>query len=85
MGIHALLAESRVPRSRTVLVGDSAVDVRTARNAQIPVYGVSYGFAPQSLIADPPDLLFDSMLSLTERLLENDAPCHRLQTSANLS
>jgi len=75
VGIHALLAESRVPRSRTVLVGDSAVDVRTARNAQIRVYGVSYGFAPQSLIADPPDLLFDSMLSLTERLLENDAPC----------
>ena len=73
VGINALLAESRVPRGVTVLVGDSAVDVRTARNAEIPVYCVSYGFAPQSLIADPPDLLFDSMLSLTERLLENGA------------
>ena len=46
VGIHVLLAESRVPRSRTVLVGDSAVDVRTARNAEIPIYRVSYGFAP---------------------------------------
>ena len=73
VGINALVAESRVPRSVTVLVGDSAVDVRTARNAEIPVYCVSYGFAPQSLIADPPDLLFDSMLSLTERLLESRA------------
>lgn len=71
VGITALLAESRVPRSVTVLVGDSGVDVRTARNAKIPVYCVSYGFAPQSLIADPPDLLFDNMLSLTERLLED--------------
>jgi phosphoglycolate phosphatase-like HAD superfamily hydrolase len=35
-----------VPRSVTVLVGDSAVDVRTARNAEIPIYCVSYGFAP---------------------------------------
>jgi phosphoglycolate phosphatase len=73
VGINALLAESRVPRSVTVLVGDSAVDVRTARNAEIPIYGVSYGFAPQSLIADPPDLLFDSMLGVVECLLEDDA------------
>lgn len=71
VGINALLAECRVPRGATVLVGDSAVDVRAARNAEIPVYCVSYGFAPQSLIADPPDLLFDNMLSLTEHLLEN--------------
>ncbi|HME32814.1 MAG TPA: HAD-IA family hydrolase, partial [Terriglobales bacterium] len=85
VGINALLAESRVTRSVTVLVGDSAVDVRTARNAEISIYCVSYGFAPQSLIADPPDLLFDSMLSVTERLLENDALVPQIPNLANLS
>ena len=70
VGVTALLAESGAPRTASFFVGDSAVDVRTARNSGISVFCVSYGFAPQSLVADPPDLLFDSMRNLTERLLD---------------
>jgi phosphoglycolate phosphatase-like HAD superfamily hydrolase len=31
------------------------VDVRTARNAGIAVWGVLYGFQPESFVEDPPD------------------------------
>ena len=43
------------------MVGDSAVDVRTARNAHVTACGVTYGFQPETLAAEPPDLLFDRM------------------------
>jgi phosphoglycolate phosphatase len=48
-----------VERSRALLVGDSAVDVRTARNAGIRVCGVSYGFQPETFAEDPPDMMVD--------------------------
>ena len=43
------------------MVGDSAVDIRTARNAGIPSCGVTYGFQPESLATDPPDYLIERM------------------------
>jgi phosphoglycolate phosphatase len=55
MGIDALVAESGADRSRTVMVGDSAVDVRTARNAGVRACGVSWGFQPETFVEDPPD------------------------------
>lgn len=59
VGVETLLAESGVARERAVLVGDSGVDVRTARNAGILACGVTYGFQPESLVEDPPDFLVD--------------------------
>jgi phosphoglycolate phosphatase len=61
MGVEALLRESGARKDRTLMVGDSAVDIRTARNAGIPCCGVTYGFQPESLEADPPDFLIDRM------------------------
>jgi phosphoglycolate phosphatase len=55
IGVQTLLAELGVEPSRALLVGDSAVDVRTARNAGIAVWGVLYGFQPESFVEDPPD------------------------------
>jgi phosphoglycolate phosphatase len=55
IGVRTLLAELGVEPSRALLVGDSAVDVRTARNADIAVWGVLYGFQPESFAEDPPD------------------------------
>jgi len=54
VGIEALLAESGAVRDRTIMVGDSGVDVRTARNARVLACGVSYGFQPESFVDDPP-------------------------------
>jgi phosphoglycolate phosphatase-like HAD superfamily hydrolase len=43
------------------MVGDSAVDVRTARSAGVRCCGVSYGFQPETLVDDPPDMLVDRL------------------------
>lgn len=71
VGIDTLVAELAVPRERTVMVGDSWVDIRTARNATVMACGVTYGFQPESLKADPPDLLIDNMLELAEWVRAN--------------
>ncbi len=60
-GILALMKESGISAAQTAMVGDSYVDMRTARNAGCAAWGVSYGFQPESLIADPPDVLVDDM------------------------
>jgi phosphoglycolate phosphatase len=69
IGVDTLLAEFGVERSRAMLVGDSAVDVRTARNAGIKVCGVSYGFQPESLAEDPPDIMVDRPEDLAKAVL----------------
>jgi len=69
MGVETLLAELGTPRERAVLVGDSAIDVRTARNAGVRVCGVTYGFQPESLTAEAPDLLVDSLDQLADIVL----------------
>jgi phosphoglycolate phosphatase len=69
MGVDKLMEESGAERAHTLVVGDSGVDVRTARNACVPVYGVTYGFAPESFEADPPDLRFDGMVALADHVL----------------
>jgi phosphoglycolate phosphatase len=69
VGVDTLMAESGAERAHTLVVGDSGVDVRTARNAGVPVYGVTYGFAPETFENDPPDLQFDSMPALADYVL----------------
>ena len=69
MGVYALLAESGVPKERAMIVGDSAVDVLTARSAGVAVCGVTYGFQPQTLQEQPPDFTVDRMEQLADRLI----------------
>lgn len=47
-----------------MLVGDSKVDIQTARNAGIRACGVSYGLGSDQLHQEPPDLLVDSLAEL---------------------
>lgn len=63
-GLNALIAESRAGRERTVMVGDSAVDVQTARNAGVQACGVRWGFQPETFVGSPPDFLIDDMREL---------------------
>ncbi|MGH9716839.1 MAG: HAD-IA family hydrolase [Candidatus Acidiferrales bacterium] len=67
-GACAVLRDFRASPAEAMLVGDSEVDVRTARNAGIWSCGVSYGLGPQGFRAHPPDLLLDSLTELPERL-----------------
>src|SRR5690349_12853772 len=47
-GVQALLEESGAQPSQTVIIGDSDIDVLTARNAGTYSVGVNYGFAPHT-------------------------------------
>jgi len=58
-GLNALVVESGAHRARTIMVGDSAVDVDTARNAGVQACGVRWGFQPETFVSSPPDFLID--------------------------
>ena len=71
VGIAALMAEAGAPASEALMVGDSAVDVQTARNAGIQSCGVTYGFQPETFAAMQPDFLIDRMEQLPRILWQN--------------
>jgi phosphoglycolate phosphatase len=68
-GVEALLQESGARADETVIVGDSDVDIITARNAGAYSVGVTYGLAPHTLEDAPPDILVDHPQELVEVLL----------------
>jgi phosphoglycolate phosphatase len=68
LGANTLMSEAGVAPGETVMVGDSGVDVLTARNAGLWSVGVTYGFAPQSLQQVPPDVLVDTPAELARAL-----------------
>jgi phosphoglycolate phosphatase len=67
-GVQALLDEVGARAEQTVMVGDSDVDMITARNAGIYSVGVTYGLAPHTLEDAPPDVLVDHPSELAEVL-----------------
>lgn len=67
-GIRALLSETNQPASEAWMVGDSGVDVQTARNAGVKSCGVLWGFQPEAFSADHPDLLVKRPEEWLERL-----------------
>jgi phosphoglycolate phosphatase len=69
VGVEKLMAESGAGREETVMVGDSAVDVQTARNANITACGVTWGFQPETFTAYPPDFLVDKPGELADRVI----------------
>ena len=70
IGIERLIEESDADRERTVMVGDSAVDVLTARAASVKACGVSWGFQPETFAAAPPDFIVDDLRALAEMVLD---------------
>jgi phosphoglycolate phosphatase len=63
-GLQGLIADLGTTPEATVMVGDSAIDVRTGRAAGARTVGVTYGFDPASLSVEPPDLLLDDLRQL---------------------
>ena len=51
------MEESSADRARTVMVGDSSVDILTARAAEVQACGVSWGFQPETFAHAPPDFI----------------------------
>ena len=67
------MKESGIARDRTVMIGDSSVDVHTARNAKVLCCCVTYGFQPESLAEPKPDALFDRMEDVAGWILASGA------------
>ena len=70
IGIETLMRETGVNRSQTIMVGDSGVDVATARNARVACCGVTYGFQPETLRDPAPEILVDRMEDFADWLLK---------------
>jgi phosphoglycolate phosphatase len=70
LGVETLIREAGVDRVHTMMVGDSAVDVATARNAGIACCGVTYGFQPESLRDPAPEIIVDRMEQFADWLLK---------------
>jgi len=68
LGANTLMREAGATAEETVIVGDSEVDILTARNAGLWSVGVTYGFAPQTLQQVPPDVLVDTPAELGRAL-----------------
>lgn len=67
-GLEALMHEANATPEETVMIGDSDVDVLTARNAGVWVIGCKFGLSPHTLETAPPDLLVDSAFEWTQAL-----------------
>jgi phosphoglycolate phosphatase len=67
-GLFALMSEADAKPEETVMIGDSQVDVLTARNGGAWSIGCTFGLAPGSLEEIPPDILVDSPADWTEAL-----------------
>jgi phosphoglycolate phosphatase len=63
-GAQAILAETNTSPQEALMVGDSAVDVLTGRNAGLWTCGVTYGFAPHTLGDADPDAVVDTATEL---------------------
>lgn len=64
--VFEVLTECPTPKSETLYVGDSGVDIETARRACVESVGVTWGFRPEKelrdhyadhIISDPDDIL----------------------------
>ena len=73
-GVNVLLRDLDVDASEAMVVGDSDVDVRTARNAGVWACGVTYGLGLASLRVTSPDLMLDSLEELSAHLTDSAGP-----------
>lgn len=67
-GANKILQEFSIAAKETVLVGDSEVDVQTARNAGMLAATVNYGFGVHDRAAHPADFYLDRFADLSSLL-----------------
>jgi phosphoglycolate phosphatase len=64
LGANKILSEFGAQPSETMLVGDSEVDVQTARNARTIAATVNYGFGVHDRAQHPADIYLDKLSDL---------------------
>lgn len=70
IGILKLLEETGIAPERTLMVGDSSVDIETAYNAGVGSCGMTYGFKPESLNDPKPHYLLSTFPDLKPVVLD---------------
>ena len=68
MGAQQLLQDFSLQPRQAMMVGDSEIDVLTARNSGVWCCGVTYGLGSHLLGEYPPDILLDSLADLSSSL-----------------
>jgi phosphoglycolate phosphatase len=75
-GLKALIREAGIDPFETLMIGDSDIDVLTARSAGAWALGCRFGLAPHTLDAAEPDCLVDSAADWTEALEQKYSHCN---------
>jgi phosphoglycolate phosphatase len=65
MGLQELMAEAGVKPAQTLMIGDSGVDVKTARNAGAWALGCTFGLSPDTVVDALPDVLVENAAEWT--------------------
>lgn len=65
--VEYIMQKAGTDRTHTVMVGDSGTDIQTARNANIPIIAVSWGFRPRHELTDA-NFIVDDAVSLKKIL-----------------
>jgi phosphoglycolate phosphatase len=68
LGLRTIMEEAVVRPAETLMIGDSKVDVQTARNAGAWSLGCRFGFGSQNLMEMLPDVIVDSASDWAEAL-----------------
>ena len=66
LGAKTILEEFRVNAGDAMMIGDSEVDIQTARNAEMIATAVNYGFGIHDRAQHPADIYLDRMSDLLE-------------------
>src|ERR1700753_3099109 len=64
LGANSILQELRVDAADAMMIGDSEVDIQTARNADMIATAVNYGFGIHDRAQHPADIYLDRMSDL---------------------
>jgi phosphoglycolate phosphatase len=67
-GVLAILRELGVKPEESAMVGDSDVDIQTARNAAMLAVGVTYGFGQHDRTLNPADMYVGTLEALSPRV-----------------
>jgi phosphoglycolate phosphatase len=70
-GANKILQEFGIAAPEALIVGDSEVDVQTARNAGTQAAAVNYGFGVHDRVAHPADIYLDRFADLADVVSNN--------------
>jgi phosphoglycolate phosphatase len=73
LGANTILREFRAAPQEALLIGDSEVDIQTARNAGTLAAAVNYGFGIHDRAANPADFYLDNFSELVPLLIQDHA------------